>query len=208
MNAASILTFHDSVELFLHLSCKELGTNTSTSLTFMQYWERLQKLPDGTSLGYKSEMENLNTLRVILKHQGISPPESEIESSRVNVANFFERYTPIIFGIDFDKITMTDLVQYIPAREYLNQATTFMEQESFGGALNKIAIAFDMIIVDYEGRKQSGFGKSVFHFGLSNPHSILFNVDDDIREYVNKSIAPMQKAIKIIGLGLEFTTIC
>jgi hypothetical protein len=179
MNAASILTFHDSVELFLYLSCTRLQINVKTDMPFMQYWDPLKSLPDGTSLGYKSEMDSLNTLRGNLKHKGI-PPESEIESSRVNVTNFFEKYTPIIFSVDFDKISMTDLVQNSSAREYLTQATTFMEQGRFGEALNKIAIAFDKIIVDYEGSKQSGFGKSVFHFGMRDPHSVHFRVDDEI----------------------------
>jgi hypothetical protein len=48
MNAASILTFHDSIELFLHLSCEELGINIKTDTPFMQYWEKLQNLPNGT----------------------------------------------------------------------------------------------------------------------------------------------------------------
>jgi hypothetical protein len=59
----------------------------------MQYREKLQRLPDSTNQGYKSEMENLNTLRVNLKHQGIYPPELEIEASGVNVKLLREIYT-------------------------------------------------------------------------------------------------------------------
>jgi hypothetical protein len=32
MNAASILTFHDSIELFLHLSCRDLGINVKKDI--------------------------------------------------------------------------------------------------------------------------------------------------------------------------------
>jgi hypothetical protein len=210
MDAASILTFHDSVELFLHLSCRELGVNISTSLNFMQYWERLQKLPDGTSLGYKSEMESINTLRVNLKHQGINPPEFEIEASRVNVTNFFERYTPIIFNVNFDKITMTDLVQYAPARISLNEATTLREQGKFGEALIKIAIAFDQIIRDYKSRKESRYGRPPFFFGKSLEYysSLTMGITDKkMKEFVDivkSSIEPMQEAMEIMSLGLDY----
>jgi hypothetical protein len=203
MNAASILTFHDSVELFLYLACSELKINISKDIKFMEYWDKLQNLPDGTGLAYKSEMNNLNTFRVNLKHQGVNPPESEIEAARVNVSNFFNKYTPIIFGVYFDKISMADMVQYEPAREDLKQASTHMEQGNIRDALNRIAIAFDRIIVDYEERKQSVYGKSVFHFGLRDPHSIHFSADDGTREYVNKSIEPLQKVVKLMGLGLD-----
>lgn len=205
MNAASILTFHDSVELFLNLSCEEVGTKIKTDMPFMEYWEALKKLPNGTSLEYKSAMQRLNTTRVNLKHQGMMPSESAIEDSRVSPTSFFEDNTPIVFDVDFDKISMTDLVQYAPARVCLNEASTLMEQRKFGEALYKLAIAFDMIIRDYEGRKQSRFGKSVFHFGLPYPYSIRYrDIDEVTIEFVNKSLEPMQEAMKTISLGLDY----
>jgi hypothetical protein len=79
-----------------------------------------------------------------------------------------------------------------------------MGQGNFGESLYKLAIAFDMIIVDYERRKESGFGKSVFHFGLPDPSLVHFRVDDDTAEFVNKSIEPLQKAMKIMILGLDY----
>ncbi len=203
MQTASILTFHDSVELFLHLSSEELQAEP-IKRDFLEYWDKLKgRQPDNNNLGFHSQMKKLNNLRVGLKHHGVPPPESEIVASRVNVTNFFEKYTLIIFKVDFDKISMIDSVQNTSAREYLTQATTFMEQGRYGEALYKIAIAFDKIIVNYEGSKQSGFGKSVFHFGMRDPHSVHFNVDNDIIKYVNKSIEPLQKAVKILGLGLD-----
>jgi hypothetical protein len=210
MNAASILTFHDSVELFLHLSCRELGINVKKDMPFIQYWEALKNLPNGTSLGYKSEMDTLNTLRVNLKHQGIMPDGSEIESSRVSTTNFFEKSTPTIFSVDFDRISMTDLVRYIPAREGLNEAATLMEQEKFEDALAKIAIAFDQIIEDYESRKASSFGTSPFFFGKSLAlHSSFFMgiSERKMKEFIDTvkdSIESMQKAMKILSLSIDY----
>ena len=181
-----------------------------TDMPFMQYWEALKNLPNGTSLGYKSEMDTLNTLRVNLKHQGIRPDESEIESSRVSTTNFFEKSTPIIFNVDFDRISMTDLVRHIPARECLKEATTFMEQEKFEDALAKIAIAFDQIIEDYESRKASRFGTSPFFFGKSlGLHSSFFMGirESKMKEFIDivkDSIESMQNAMKILSLGIDY----
>lgn len=207
MNQAAILTFHDSVELFLHLSCDELKVPTKKGIQFADYWVTLKgKLPNGMSLGHEREMDRLNRLRVDLKHHYIPIAESEIVRARVNITNLFEEYTPIIFGVNFDKISMTDSVQHALAREYLNQATTFMEQGKFGDALFKLAVAFDMIIDDYEKRKESGFGKSVFHFGLPDIklYSHHYNVDGDVIEFVKRAVEPMQGAMKIMSLGLDY----
>jgi hypothetical protein len=210
MNAASILTFHDSIELFLHLSCEELGININTDTPFMQYWEKLKNLPNGTSLGYKSAIQRLNTLRVNLKHLGIRPDESEIESSRANTTSFFEDNTPIIFNVNFDKISMTDLVRYIPAREGLNEATILMEKKKFEDALAKIAIVFEQIIEDYESRKASRYGSSPFFFGesLALHNSFFMGIrEGKMKEFIDivkDSIESMQKAMKILSLGLDY----
>jgi hypothetical protein len=158
----------------------------------------------------KCKTKKLEKLRVNLKHQGINPPESEIEASRVNVTNFFEKYTPIIFKVDFDKISMIDLVQYVPARQSLNEATTLKEQGKFGEALYKLAIAFDQIIRDYESRKISRYGGSPFFFGkpLEYYKSLRMGITDrKMGEFIDgviDSIKPMQEAMKILSLGLDY----
>jgi hypothetical protein len=97
------------------------------------------------------------------------------------------------------------MVLYVPARDNLKEATTLMEQEKYNDALSKIGIAFDQIIEDYETRKGFRFGKSPFHFGLSKPYSVRYrDIDRDTIEFVNNSIEPMQKATKIISLGLDY----
>lgn len=210
LNAASVLTFHDSVELFLHLACEELRTQKKDDVKFMSYWPILkEKLPNDRSLGHESQMERLNRLRVNLKHHGIMPDESEIERSRVNVTNFFEDSTPIIFDLAFDKISMTDVVQFIPARDALNEAATLMEQEKYEEALGKIAISFDLIIEDYESRK-ARCGDSPFLFRDPFPYSDIHfpRINREMKDFVNRkiknSIEPMQKAMKILSLGLDY----
>lgn len=66
INAASILTFHDSIELFLNLACEEMRKNTKTGISFMEYWDILKELPNGRSLGYKTAMQRLNGYNILL----------------------------------------------------------------------------------------------------------------------------------------------
>jgi hypothetical protein len=198
----SILTFHDSVELFLHLACEETRKNIKKDMPFMDYWEVLKELPNGTSLGYKAAVQRLNTLRVNLKHYGIRPNEAEVESARVSTISFFEDSTPIIFNVDFEKISMSDLVTFTPGRERLNRSTILIEQNKFGEALIEISIAFDMILGDYEGRKKSRFGQS--HFNFDRPIFASQDMFEDIKRFVDESVGPLKKAMRIISLGLDY----
>ncbi len=108
--AASVLTFHDSVELFLQLAAETKGINTA-DLKFMQYWDVLKPHLQNGELRQKEEMRRLNKSRVDLKHIGILPSKLVIEALRANTTSFFEENTPLVFGIEFGKISMTYLIQ-------------------------------------------------------------------------------------------------
>jgi hypothetical protein len=72
-----------------------------------------------------------------------------------------------------------------------------MEQEKFGEALTKIAIAFDQIIDDYESRKKFRYGRSPFFFGDPLEY---YNTDGEVKEFIE----PMHEAMKILTLGLDY----
>jgi hypothetical protein len=88
-------------------------------------------------------------------------------------------------------------------------------------SLRFVAIAFDMLINDYESTKQKRFGRSPFFFGglrrlpkgteISNRHSgIPINTSlnikalEDFVDEVSESLKPMQNAFKLISLGIDY----
>jgi hypothetical protein len=83
LSATALLSFHDAVELFLILSGEHLHANLSTSINFLEYWDRLApSLPGKIPLGHKGAMARMNRLRVNLKHHGSIPSESDLEQVR------------------------------------------------------------------------------------------------------------------------------
>lgn len=88
-DSSSILTFHDSIELFLQLSGEILNAKIKTTTKFMEYWEIINKELGGVELSQKASMNRLNTARRSLKHSGLLPTKPDIESFRVNSKDFF-----------------------------------------------------------------------------------------------------------------------
>jgi hypothetical protein len=208
----SILTFHDSVELFLQLICRELRVSKD-DLDFMSYWKKLEgKLPNRNSLGYQEPMRELNKVRGQLKHQSTIPAKVEIDAARFHVTAFFQEYTSLIFGIEFDNISMVNFVQYMPARDNLDEASKLIEQQNFEETQHRIAVAFAQIIDDYENRKRSRYGQSPFFFGgsLSFLDSSHLEVQGkNIQKYVDtvkESIESMRDAMKVL-LRFRLSTI-
>ena len=205
--AASVLTFHDSVELFLQLAAETKGINTA-DLKFMQYWDVLKPHLQNGELRQKEEMRRLNKSRVDLKHIGILPSKLVIEALRANTTSFFEENTPLVFGIEFGKISMTYLIQNTTVRSLLDEATTLIEQGTTGEALNKIAIAFAELKSDFLERKEVWrhrklfFSKTPF---FSAPR--LSQADrkfEDFAKQVVASIEALQEGMQVLSLGLDY----
>jgi hypothetical protein len=212
MAAASLLTFHDSIELFLQISAEHLNVG-SKQPNFMDYWDLIpDKLPV-SEFPQKEAMRRLNKARVALKHHGTLPSKLDIEAFRAATASFFEESTELVFGIEFINISLIEYVSPEKSRNHLKKAEELCRDALYEDATIEIALAFEKMIVDYESsKKELGlgspffFGKdmtflSSFHLGISRHE--LSGVAKFI-DNVNESIEAMQRAIKILALGLDY----
>lgn len=206
--AASVLTFHDSVELFLQLAAESKGIKT-TELNFMQYWDMLKPHIQNSELSQKEAMRRLNKVRVDLKHIGILPSILVIESLRANTTSFFEENTPILFGIEFRNISMTYLIQDSTVKSLLDEALSFLEQGARAKAIDNIALAFAELMLAYRTSKFAQYHRSLINFGRFLPR--LFptppNTDSKIIDYLEKvaeSVEELREALVIVSLGLDY----
>mgnify|MGYP001172913798 CR=1 FL=1 len=206
LGTASVLTFHDTVELFLQLAAEMKGVKT-VDLNFMQYWDVL-KPHLGSELSQKEEMRRLNKVRVDLKHIGILPSKLVVEALRANTTSFFEENTSLLFGIEFDKISMTYLIQNVTVKTLLDEATTLIEQGAKGDALDKIALSFAQLIDNFYDKNTTHypyypFGESMTFLSGSNM-GIRNREFDEFVKKVTSSIEALQNAMKVISLGLDY----
>ena len=217
LSAASILTFHDAVELFLQLASEYHNVGKSGT-SFMDYWDLLSpKLPSG-GITQKESMRRLNSARVELKHHGTLPSILAIEGFRASTTSFFEENTSIVFNTLLSDISLIDLVQFEQARDKLKEAEDLIKSGKVQDALNNIALSFHFLINDYEKRKIDEFGRSPFFFGgdMSFLDSFFWDFDqlaagtrfrNKMTEFVDKvgaSLAGMSEAIKILSLKIDY----
>jgi len=205
MRASSILTFHDSVELFLQLASEYKDVRGVSH--FMEYWNVLSPvLEEGPT--QKEAMHRVNRARVALKHHGTMPSKIDIESFRATISSFFKENTPLIFGIDFDSISLIEFVESTEARENLKKSMEFAEQEKLEESLDMIALAHTQIIDYFEDNQRDQFHRSPFFFGESLSFERIRDSDyGGIADTINKlvdSVEAIQEAMKILSLGLDY----
>ncbi len=205
-NSASILAFHDAIELFLQLSVEFLNANPKTDIKFIAYWEIINQKLSGNQLLHKASMIRLNKARVNLKHHGQLINKSDIEAFRVNSKNFFEDNTPIVFGIDFSEISLIDLIENDEVKQILKDAQDFSKNRQYKEALERLAIAFYVLISDYE-KSKTYWGKAPFLIGEEIIKMGTYDQDYDLEhdlEYIVNSLKEIQKAIKFLFLNIDY----
>lgn len=200
-DSASILTFHDAIELFLQLSVEFLNANPKTDIKFIAYWDIINQKLSGNQLLHKAPMIRLNKARVNLKHHGQLINKSDIEAFRVNSKNFFEDNTPIVFGIDFSEISLIDLIENDEVKQILKDTQDFFKNRQYKEALERLAIAFYVLISDYE-KSKTRYGKSPFLIGESSRFILTPDLTSDYRE-IAKSLKEIQEIIKMLCLDID-----
>ncbi|MGA2298773.1 MAG: hypothetical protein ABSG15_14595 [FCB group bacterium] len=200
----SILTFHDSVEMFLKLIA-EHSEIKSDNFNFLDYWAHIP------TLTLKESMRSLNTRRVNIKHKGILLSISDIEMSRVITTDFFEQNVIIQCGIEFKDISLLNLINYENVRIHLEKAQETLNTNQIENSINESALAFTKLLDTYENSKtRNWYGDSPFFFGKDFTFLRSSSMDienSDLKEFIDKvkgSLEIIQKAIKIISFGIDY----
>jgi hypothetical protein len=213
LSSMSILSFHDSVELFLQLSSEHIGVSKKERLAFLEYWRVISdKMKEGELL-QKEAMSRLNKSRVALKHHGTLPSKLDLEAFRASATNFFEDNTQLIFNIPFSKISLIELVQPEEVKNFLAKASNFLEDNNIQKALREIALSFASLILSFESNKEASFfsspfqhGKDLSHIDVDLPES-LQSGDNDLRDYmyqITETVKALQDATKILTIGIDY----
>lgn len=148
MSYMAVLIFHDCTELFLELAAEHKDVSVKSNSSFMEYWDLLStKL--GQPLSHKESMRRLNDARRSLKHSGIFPAEDALEEFKASVHDFFLTSTPLVFGCEFEQLSLVDVVSSEHARQALHEAEQALATGETRHAAMLAAQAFLQLVQDH-----------------------------------------------------------
>jgi hypothetical protein len=209
LSATALLSFHDAVENFLGIAIDHLQVKVNPKIDFMEYWGRV-KSETGLDLPGKTPMNRLNNARVGLKHHGNFPAAETIEQSREAVLAFFSAATPMVFGVNFETIDMSDLVTQPKVAELLHAAQGRAESGDYVDAMAGLSLAFEALMAHYSGGySQYGMQQSPFAFGprmdgRDKPHPPKNDVERSLAKVVDV-LGKVQGATRMASLGIDYT---
>ncbi|MBX9399473.1 hypothetical protein K4749_39560 [Streptomyces sp. TRM72054] len=209
LSATAVLVLHDAVELFLGLAADHHATDPDPKIQFMAYWAELKKSEAAIHLPGQGSMRTLNDVRVAMKHHGTLPAEQTIERSAADVLRFFTTATPVVFGVDFDRIDMADLVTQKAVAQLLRDAQPWADRGDHTHAMAGLSLAMDALL-DYYARPDAPFGwrETPFSFGPAVTWRHVAHTDSRTIEGQVSMLSAIAKesrtALQIICLGIDF----
>lgn len=143
---SSVLSFHDSIDLFNQLAAEYQGKTDSdkkivtgskrTNLFMMEYFDLIP------ILDLKPSVKKINDRRNSLKHNGQIPAKIDIDESRVIANLFFEQNTPRIFGIDYNEVSLVQLISNQKVKDFLSESEKHLLQGETIKCVKEVAKAF------------------------------------------------------------------
>ncbi|GGS98718.1 hypothetical protein GCM10010156_66060 [Planobispora rosea] len=222
LNFTCILTFHDAIEMFLMLAGEHLGVPIADKGGFVdRYFGGLHPSKDanGVALDGRNGIKRLTDLRNAFKHANTWPGPDAIEQSRADASGFFEANTPMVFGIAFDAITMSDLVPQEKPRDLLKQAEQCFHDGEHTGGMALLVDAFEEL---YRAHITSTGRRAPFAFGPNLPSApregefrraigegsprgahVVPKVVRELHD-VSETVRELQAAMRVLTLGVEY----
>lgn len=207
----SLLTFHDVVEMFLQIVAEHFGASQKRAPDFLEYWTLLESV--GVKLPQREPMRRFNSARVNLKHRGVRPAHAEIEGFRASAIDFLSENSRNLFGVDFERISLTDLVKSEKVRNSLKNAEAALNQSDWENALGEAKVAFVYAMREYQARPRAtperwrGFSLgNAFHapFIASDLETALGRRGRELIRAIERMSEIFGEAITIVAYNLDF----
>jgi hypothetical protein len=136
---AGVNLLHDAAEAILLAVDFQKG-NAKTPHEFVALFDHVDTLLGGVKLPFRSQIVQLNKLRVSSKHYAITPYRNETNRLLISIAEFMKVVTEEAFGVNFDTVNLVDLVDDEGAKEAISNAIVGFENVqrfSLGGAAHR-----------------------------------------------------------------------
>lgn len=204
----ALMQLHDCVEMFLLLVAEKYDKKKFHDWKFMEYWEKIDNLT------MRDAMDVMKQRRRSLKHHGAFPSHDDVIECCINVGTFLRENTKNHFDIDFDSISLIDLISFSSVRTLLQKATEERNRGNLFESLTQSRLAFEELLNEYEDSKQYWY-KSIFDIGKKQNNKYESFVRDASlknREYFNikwfeditDTVNELRNAVKIAALGIDF----
>lgn len=143
--AISLLLMHDAAEMLMLAAVDHLQIAMPKKWDFMDFWAEIKK--SHAEPPQRIAMEQMNKMRVALKHNGTLPHSQTVRDFLPRLDVFFEEITKNYFdGVNFTELSLADLIDNESVRSMLHQAEQAFASGDKQEAFVKLKLGFDTLM--------------------------------------------------------------
>jgi len=137
-----LLLLHDAVEACLGAIADHLHAPLTNTLYLLNYYDLIEKAdPAHRSVPFKTQMRNLNTMRINAKHHGIMPDSKTNRHLHATVRALLEELFTRYLEVEYDSVSMKSLIRSDSVRGYIDTAETSLIAGQFESTLVHLGYA-------------------------------------------------------------------
>ena len=187
----AVLHFQDAAEMILRAIAEHLHCNVKESITFNQLQDEIDKIGKGT-LTHRTALNQLNKARVNFKHFGLQPKHEDVTKFHRDLEAFFPAATKTFLDIDYDFLSLIDLIEHCRTRNHMKEAERLIESDAFEASVQASSIAFELF------RRYAGHDGEEIRLSLLPP-----DVDSGFVSAIENSLSELQDKINLIMDGIN-----
>lgn len=219
LSFVSILTFHDALDMFMQLAAEKEGVPKKEKMFLVDFFQVLTNVTLGASV------KKINQRRNAIKHSGIIPAKTEIEETATVAKLFFEENAKIVFNLEFESISLMELVTEERVRLLLLDGEKAFLSADYNLAADYAARAFFVILRTHENNKDLSEVERFFNkdittdlrfsrsLAIAFPKMELHNkkmvIDYDVQlsnfvQNSNRNFERITEALMIVSIGVSY----
>ena len=182
--AEAILVAHDAAEMLMRVVADAVKAKPPEK--FMQFWQNIED-QTGKPPPHKAAMERLNNLRVGFKHLGNLPNPTTVGDLLPIVTTFCYETAGRYLNLDFETISMADLIPNEEARQKVKEAETAFAKGDLENALLSLGVAYDKLY-------QQADNKFAF---------LHVKTRDDFLQHFTQGLALLARRVNLLSVGVN-----
>lgn len=202
----SVIGFDLSIETLLRAIVGSLDSAKSPADGFQGLVQQCDNLLTGNGINAipdKANIQYIHSIRNDAQHKAKYPNESDVSDCRTYTRDFLRKTIVEIWGLDFEKISLTDVVQHEKVKQYLVDAENHLLQGNFQEAVQSASAGLTWTLNHVEaaivGRLPSFAGGVLLIDNFGKPMSDVHSRDG------YRALERMQDTLLYIALGMNYT---
>ncbi|MGI0027042.1 MAG: hypothetical protein ACREAD_04295 [Nitrosopumilaceae archaeon] len=199
----SVIMFDLATETTLNSIISSLDPQKTASDGFPSLLNQVDDLISKKGLGNIPDRANIihvHNIRNDAQHDARYPNNSEISDCQTYTRDFLQKISLLIWNLDFDRISMADLIQNQKIQTYLKKAENALLNKDYKITVEQSVIGFEKTL-NYVGR--AIVGSAYFSSSSSIVVSDSFGRDPKPDRNLTNTIEKMSDTLRLVSLGLN-----